>query len=112
MDYPEERDERQTLKARISELEALLAERTAAQEWQPIESAPKDGSRVLVRGRFQHLTDMAVLGTAYWRHGVWIAQAIDPPYNDRVVPTLWAPLPAPPDTLKGQPSPPIGAEQP
>jgi hypothetical protein len=58
-------------------------------EWQPIDTAPKDGTEVL-------LTDGKYKRTGYWarRVGVWSIDAIvalEPP-------THWMPLPEPPES--------------
>jgi hypothetical protein len=48
--------------------------------WRPIESAPKDGTRVLLwDGRRQHVD--------WWNHGWWNTSR----------PTHWQPLPPPPE---------------
>jgi hypothetical protein len=69
------------LLAQASEVEALRA----ALEWQPIETAPKDGTEIL-------LTDGYYKRTGYWakRIAAWSIDAV-PPLN---MPTHWLPLPA------------------
>jgi hypothetical protein len=59
-------------------------------DWQPIETAPKDGTRILLWVLSQYDPREAV---GRWdSHGYW---AID--YNDVPCdPTHWMPLPAPP----------------
>lgn len=56
-------------------------------EWQPIETAPKDETRVLL-GR----AGVPSLHTAFWRGGVWHCGNLSY-FNN---PTHWMPLPAPP----------------
>ena len=96
--------------ARITELEAQLAQRfdaadmaTAAAQgfrdgaakeqqegWQPIETAPKDSSYVLLAGK--HRKDIASgywLQSAYAGNGAWIWPFV------HKYPTHWIPLPAP-----------------
>lgn len=77
------------LLARITELEA-------AQTWQPIESAPKDGTRILtIDPDFVGLhegADVARYTGAFG--GAWLDNARHIP--DTVYPTHWMPLPTPP----------------
>lgn len=72
------------------------------QGWQPIETAPKDGTRVFVYG-WQY--GVSLLGVGYWFQsrtikelGGWIChtlpeQVVSGTFTD---PTHWMPLPAPP----------------
>lgn len=53
--------------------------------WQPIESAPKDGTRVL-------LSKLGAMHTAFYRNGGWECGNLHY-FNS---PTHWMPLPAPP----------------
>lgn len=77
--------------ANTSELSALLGE-----QWQPIETAPRDGTEVLVTGleygrgpgRWMHVAAYAV--------DVWIV-AVDPPQQRLHEPTHWMPKPPPPN---------------
>lgn len=59
---------------------------TRADDWQPIETAPKDGSTVIVEG-----------GTAYWHNGyaAWFSHSAQRPIEWPV--TRWKPLPEPPE---------------
>ena len=62
-------------------------------EWQPIETAPKDGSKVL-------LTDGDRTEIAHWwgkaQEGFWEVWTCEPFYEDFKQPTHWMPLPQPP----------------
>ncbi len=68
-------------------------------DWQPIETAPKDGTRILV-------WDGDLLAVADWdqphvcaRTNAWCVGECDGEYNDRTTmwkPTHWMPLPEPP----------------
>jgi hypothetical protein len=69
-------------------------------DWQPIESAPRDGTRILVWGKI--FPEHAV---ACWRpKGVLMEGWESHPYSecDIVSPTHWMPLPDPPhlDTVQ------------
>ena len=60
--------------------------------WRPIETAPKDGVRVLLCRASEHEPWDAHVGQ--WRDGGWYPMAAMPFYNPN--PTHWLPLPAPP----------------
>lgn len=69
-------------------------------QWQGIESAPKDGTKVLLID----MEDTAILGPTYalaaWEYGKWrdmgdIGAAGCDPYT----PTHWMPLPEPPSAI-------------
>ena len=70
--------------------EAVIA---AVQEWQPIETAPRDGTQIWAFRPDAHPDDQQ--GIAWWnssrRGGLWE----DPDDRDDA-PTYWMPLPAPP----------------
>ena len=81
-------------------------------DWQPIETAPRDGTPILVWARW----DWAAMGDPSdepaWRVAVWggaswheceaFCSVTDNPYWDLAVePTHWAPLPAVPTEPKG-----------
>jgi hypothetical protein len=71
-------------------------------EWQPIETAPKDGTVILLWSRYaSHPT------TAAWEGDRWVCQAdghsaiesqsdFGTTYREFDVPSHWRPLPAPP----------------
>jgi hypothetical protein len=65
--------------------------------WQPIETAPKDGARVLLYGRVQEGFGSRV---ARWqeteRGSVWLVQDTDMAIIHVPEPTHWQPLPEPP----------------
>jgi hypothetical protein len=61
-------------------------------EWQPIETAPKDGTEVLLF----YETDMAV-GLFHFRRKLWVlGYPIEIEDGDIIFPTHWMPLPEPP----------------
>lgn len=68
-------------------------------EWQPIETAPKDGTRILV---FSHAWGCDIFGMAYWFQGEtcdWIAHSLwaEPDkFKGSFLPTHWLPLPQAP----------------
>lgn len=77
------------------ELAELMEEAAAALEavqWQPIETAPKDGREILA-------SEYGYVEIAFWSGGVskWIGPCDS--FGDPVVmaPTHWMPLPAPPE---------------
>jgi hypothetical protein len=69
-----------------------------AAQWQPIETAPKDGTTILL---FRHLKSWNVIGYGHWEdlRGVsgWLSYGLnEPPGNLGLAhPTHWMPLPAP-----------------
>lgn len=56
-------------------------------EWQPISTAPKDGTQVLVCRQFPEFNQ---IGLDLYKENTWWRSS---PYNQ---PTHWMPLPAPP----------------
>ncbi len=72
-------------------------------EWQPIETAPKDGTEILVCITYNLPDDEweTVQWVDGWRSGKWFR------YHDKIYipfpPTHWMPLPPPPAATKGQP---------
>ena len=75
--------------------------------WQPIETAPKDGTKILVYKKYSRFGSIVYddidLGTnvdahyieiAYWTYYGWRIDAFSPPSNKD--PTHWIPLPLPP----------------
>lgn len=70
-------------------------------EWQPIETAPKDGTRVLVSlwawddpATGDRLTEIVYWGGDDWRNGY--PDDVDAFANTVNPPTHWMPLPEPP----------------
>lgn len=67
--------------------------------WQPIETAPKDGSDILVaidgKCRVVHWHDSAYPLHKRGLHFPWVCQSGQNAYLD-TVPTHWQPLPEPP----------------
>jgi hypothetical protein len=68
-------------------------------EWQPIETAPKDGTKVLVSNGFEmqvaEFSDSNIFG-----HKEWVYGEIQNSYNRKsyvAEPTHWMPLPAAPN---------------
>ena len=61
-------------------------------EWQPIETAPKDGTSILgywcYEGGFEHY-----IQPIRYLHGKWLH---DWDHSDELYPTHWMPLPEPP----------------
>jgi hypothetical protein len=79
--------------------------RNAALEWQPIETAPKDGSEVLLYYPLEGLSEHHSRRVICWWHkgwstrspGRWVFQGrAARGYSDEYQPTLWMPLPEPP----------------
>lgn len=75
-------------------------------EWQPIETAPKDGREIIVygvrRGDWGYTDDESTWTGARWSAGSygfpgsWLESKARPNYSTGFTPTHWIPLPAPP----------------
>jgi len=71
----------------------VIAILSATENWQPIETAPKDGTYVLVYGYRSHV-DGSVMHVVRWTKGDgWAADGDD---LGEQKPTHWMPLPPPP----------------
>ncbi len=88
----------------IGRIEQALAGAPAADDWQPIGTAPKDGTRVLL----WHSGEMEI---GYWSTSLWVTRPNDSPLGKQdgawimhenrsdtieLTPTHWRPLPASP----------------
>lgn len=62
-------------------------------EWQLIETAPKDGTIVLLARR----GIKGCVFTARYHNGLWMDDWLGVDYSNTVYPTHWQPLPAPPE---------------
>jgi hypothetical protein len=66
-------------------------------EWQPIETAPKDGAEILVCELFG---GSMISVPARWKDGrwrlVWVSWSDE---SDEIDPSYWTPLPEPPNGL-------------
>jgi hypothetical protein len=63
-------------------------------EWQPIETAPRDGTNILI---VNHKGNIA---SGLWQCGGWWLRGGNGPntfFNDHHGPTHWMPLPSPPE---------------
>lgn len=66
------------------------------ENWQPIETAPKDGTRLLV------FSPVDGVVSSHWEAGTWQGLPWRAPHNAaKAAPTYWMPLPAPPETVMG-----------
>jgi Protein of unknown function (DUF551) len=65
--------------------------------WQPIDTAPRDGTRILLYDRYEREQDFARFVGAWGDSPVGYWFAIPGAYRKR--PTHWQPLPAPPKDL-------------
>ena len=63
-------------------------------DWQPIETAPRDGSQFLA-------WDGVCIENIKWRNGMWqTSWAHDEKYSMNGAPTHWMPLPQPPEDAR------------
>lgn len=74
-------------------------------EWQPIDTAPKDGSQILVFGhpkamkvRHPNVADAVMVG--WWDGEQWVVDRSRRPYETAMV-FYWMPLPPPPALIAG-----------
>lgn len=71
-------------------------------EWLPIESAPADGTPLLLFGRHINATaSVRMVGHYSGEDFGWIAVSFVPHGPMQIVPTHWMPLPAPPPGKRG-----------
>ncbi len=69
-------------------------------EWLPIETAPKDGTSILLHGSWSGEIgcDVPIASTVgFWSYDEWVASITDY-YSVSANPTHWMPLPPPPKT--------------
>jgi hypothetical protein len=100
-----QREKHPTLAAAKAAAEAWYRERLTSalrpagevREWQPIESAPKDGKWVLLW--WPYWSSLPVIGL--WLHGHWYSDSAVSDSEGNQNPTHWHPLPAPPADAKG-----------
>lgn len=71
--------------------------------WQPIETAPKDGTRILIfQGGLEWSREVQI---GWWDSGGtrsgWSASSYEDGHilNEKQAPTHWMPLPSPPESL-------------
>jgi hypothetical protein len=94
----EKDDEIAALFERVAELESSAR---SLSEWQPIETAPRDGSHFIAAGPSNRLTRHSrngwIVGAARWGKDIYREQFIFS-FNCRVCPTHWMPFPEPPNS--------------
>jgi hypothetical protein len=89
----------------------LAAERRGAQQWQRIETAPKDETRVLLFNPDEFIGSWAVQsGAWYFQLGGWQYDGQTPAYSNAHPPTHWMPLPVPPSSADPPPAQEPGVE--
>lgn len=69
-------------------------------EWQPIETAPRDGSPLLLFARCKSATAPAAIVGWYLPNLGWIEASFTHPVG--IVPFYWMPLPPPPNHTPSQ----------
>jgi hypothetical protein len=67
-------------------------------EWQPIETAPRDGTRFAVLIPKPSRRTAWTLGICHWEHGMIEPRFIFDNWSTSPQPTHWMPLPPPPTT--------------
>jgi hypothetical protein len=70
-------------------------------EWQPIETAPKDGTAILVCSAWtmpDGLYRVGWIADGFFDGGHWLFGWLDLDPEEYSPPTHWMPLPAPPET--------------
>lgn len=84
------------LQSDLDAAQKRIAELEAAQQWQPIETAPKD-RQILLAAQFDHENDWRIK-TGWWNDEIDEWHVLGASWS----PTRWMPLPAPP-ALTGEP---------
>jgi alkylation response protein AidB-like acyl-CoA dehydrogenase len=71
-------------------------------EWQPIETAPRDGTSILVAKAGKWVREASWWDAWYANTSDqgWMPANIDEEYGSYIEPTHWMPLPEPPETAK------------
>ncbi|CAB4164350.1 Domain of unknown function DUF551 [uncultured Caudovirales phage] len=99
---PHPDDDDLAIQAHLKTIEAALAElerRRAGSEWQPIETAPRDGTNVLAYCPVEHEVDNNFyIRTVFFDETEWRCE--DDLQGCTCNPTHWMPLPPPPATEK------------
>ncbi|MCQ0033623.1 hypothetical protein [Burkholderia glumae] len=94
-------------------LAASPAPAIPAVQWQPIETAPRDGTRILtfnVTPTYdedeRRMVDIEAISVAYWLFGDWIEYPASPRFVQGQKHIFWKPLPAAPNVAarKGEKS--------
>lgn len=93
---PELLEENEALKARIAELEA-------ERKWQPIETAPKDGTGIIGMSIQGEKKTVCWIADGYMDGDRWVFASFDLDEDEYTNPTHWMPLPkmTTPETLSG-----------
>lgn len=81
-----------TREAAMAAVEAAVLEPDNG--WQPIETAPKDGTQIVLIGRYPDGKTWSDQYQSWWLNGIWERRFHR---IDVVPPTHWRPLPAPPE---------------
>jgi hypothetical protein len=87
------------LLSHIAALESELVEAKAKVEWRPIETAPKDGTRVMLGWPGGGVRYGFYLNNTNWKG--WRGPSMELPFPSPP-PTHWVPLPPPPQTSQGE----------
>jgi hypothetical protein len=77
-------------------VEAIIEVETGMSNWQPIETAPKDGENILMF--WPYWGQEAMIGWYDFYHSQWISNSALSTFDqDDHQPTHWMPLPDPPE---------------
>ena len=82
-----------------------LHTRAAAPSWQPISTAPKDGTPIMLFARAKHATAEIILVGWYVQGYGWTESTFTGAIG--VIPSMWQPLPAPPGAVADDETPTI-----
>jgi hypothetical protein len=85
----------------VRRLQRRLAE--VGMQWQPMDTAPKDGTRILAFGKFCFESEDGI-STARWNGGRWVGDPNEATEYEMEACELshWMPLPAPPTATKDE----------
>jgi hypothetical protein len=72
-------------------------------DWQPIETAPKDGSIIMLYGEYMNTYNCAgkvfSFGYYFFSQKQWMCYPSHNEATDHIEPTHWQPLPEPPEDV-------------
>jgi len=97
-----ERDEAEESNESLRNQNTALDEKLAELDWQPIETAPRDGTAILIYDGIDYYVSWYAFDSVFETNKSWIFGKATGPYNAYAeidTPTHWMPLPEPPKEI-------------